>query len=93
MKARFSTSRFFFTSSGWYVYMRKGDEKYQVHHFNNNIKSYDGGVLTVAGPFRSKRSLKNWLVGFLSFHSKSRDVPVEFIPDDVILSDNNSIYI
>lgn len=94
MKIQFNASRVFFADSGWYVYMREGDENYQVHHFfGNNIKSYDEGAFTLAGPFRSERLLKNWLVGFLALYGKSRDASVEYIPDDVILTDRNTIYL
>lgn len=91
MGLHFYPARYFYTSTGWYVYMREGDEKYQAHHYNNRIKSYPREGITVAGPFGCRRALKNWLEGFISFYGESRKKPLKYIPDEVVIPDRNSI--
>ena len=57
--------RIFWTNHGWYIYMRPSDEPIKTFVTFRSIEIKKVADRYVAGPFKSKPQLQNWLSGFL----------------------------
>lgn len=75
MQSTFGTSRIFNNQDGWYIVMRESDKEYLTGSKHKVI-----GKQQLMGPFQSKHLTEDWLEGFLSMHSESRN-PDTFITD------------
>lgn len=90
MKSKFNAARYFYTSYGWYVCMRRGDEKIRsVINFRKiEYKMIDN--IPIAGPFINFRQLSRWFDAHIALHGKNREISL-FIDDDVIIPETNRI--
>jgi hypothetical protein len=80
--------RSFWTSDGWYVYMREGDEQHISYVNFRKVKFQKEGNGNIAGPFRSKRQMDEWYTGFISMHAYARKNE-SYIRDDIIFPESN----
>jgi hypothetical protein len=87
MIANFRSSRYFYTSDGWYINMRPGDEQYKTHCGYRLVEFTLLDGRPVAGPFKTKRVLFRWLDSFIAYYGSKtkRSIPNDYIPDEVII--------
>jgi hypothetical protein len=93
MKAIYRKGRYIYTDTGWYVYMRAGDERHKMHCGFRLIEYHMEDGQPIAGPFRTKRSMISWLQSFIAFHGRPRRLPKNYIPDDLVVSDRNCVFV
>lgn len=89
MLSNYNVERFFYTSKGWYVIMRPGDEKHRTFSGIREIKIINDNGQNLAGPFRTKERLISWFNGFVSFYGVSREGNENYITDDIIIPTYN----
>jgi hypothetical protein len=80
--------RSFWTSKGWYVFMREGDEKHTSYVNFRKVEFQKEGNINVAGPFRSKKQMNEWYLGFISMYANAR-VSESYIRDDISFPESN----
>ena len=80
--------RSFWTSEGWYVYMREGDEQQTSYVNFRKVKFRKVGNRNIAGPFLSKIQMNEWYTGFLSMYAYARKEE-SYIRDDIIFPESN----
>ena len=64
--------RIFWSTEGWYIYLRQGDEKLVSFVGLRKLKVHVGQFGIITGPFSSRLQAERWFEGFLSEHSRPR---------------------
>jgi hypothetical protein len=84
MNAIFKVGRYFYTTNGWYIYMRHGDEKIPSHVNFKDVQYYMENGIPIAGPFKSRQQMLRWFDGFVSLYSKKRNT-APYIDDKILI--------
>ena len=64
--------RIFWSTEGWYIYLRQGDEKLVSFVGLRKLRVHVGNFGIITGPFKTKLQADKWFEGFLSEHSRPR---------------------
>ncbi len=82
--------RYFYTSEGWFVNMRSGDEKITSHIGFRKVEYRLEDNIPTAGPFKSRSQLLRWFYEYISLNGKLRYRP-SYIDDDILIPESNCI--
>jgi hypothetical protein len=87
MKAIFYASRLFKTSDGWWIYMKRGDEKIVSFINLTKVSYYMKEEVPIAGPFNRKCIAKRWFNGFIEAHWKFKSTK-NYISDRIVITES-----
>jgi len=88
MNLRTKICRHFYTSEGWFINMRSGDEKITSHIGFRKIKYRMEDNIPTAGPFKCHSQLYRWFYEYISLNGYSHNRPLH-INDNILIPESN----
>jgi len=88
MNQRTNMCRYYFTSEGWFINMRSGDEKITSHIGMRKIKYRLENNIPTAGPFKCHSQLFRWFYEYISLNGYSHNRPL-YINDNILIPESN----
>ncbi len=90
MNLRTKMYRNYYTSEGWFINMRSGDEKITSHIDFRKVEYRMEDNIPIAGPFKSRSQLFRWFSEYISLKRKLRNRS-SYIGDNILISESNRI--